>query len=162
MFHLGTRARGLVANGIVGGAAAGLILALAETILAALAGLPATIPLRMIGSVALGPAALSPTFPIFLAIPAFIAVHFALAAAFGIGFLLALSAARLSHLKPALLLAGGLAYGMVIWLVNFLVLAPLAWAQFTIVDQVWQGLLPHTIFFGLPLAVFVLLTRARE
>ncbi len=153
------RWRELLIQAVVGGMGAGLVFAVSQAVIAVLLGLPVLSPVRLIGSVALGPAAMSPAYPMVLSWLGFLAVQLSLSAVFGIGLVIALSLVVRGRPGLPLVLVSGMAYGGAIWFVTSLAIIPLVWPQFVVIDQVWQGLVPHALFYGLPLAVYLVLVR---
>lgn len=141
----------VIVLGAVGGIVAGAVFILGEMILAAILGMPFVAPLQMIGSIVLGPAALVPTYPLATAILTGLVVHAVLSAIFGALFTFVLSVAGQLDVSYGLLLLYGAVYGFLLWLVNFQVIAPALFPQFTLVDQFWLGVVPHVLLFGLPL-----------
>lgn len=161
MRSLGGERLYLLATGSMAGMFAGLIFVVSEMVLSVLLGLSVAAPVRLISSVLLGPAAISAAFPIILVAAAFVAVHLSLSAVFGVVFVLLLSSSRRLIDSPAVVLCSSVVYGTLIWSVNSLALAPRAWAQFLVVDQFWQGVVPHALFFGLPLALYLMWSKRR-
>lgn len=135
----------IVGAGIVGG----LIFAIFEiAVAAALQGVAAMfMPLRMIGAIMLGPAALDPSYSIGAAASTGVIVHFVLSVAFA--FVLA---AMLSPQWGSSQILAGVVFGLGLWLVNFYVIAPLAgWDWFPRSNPIVQAV-AHTAFFGCPVS----------
>lgn len=149
----------LVLHGIVGGIVAGIIFAMAEMVMAVLMGGDFFGPLRMIGSIALGIGALSPTYPLGSAFVVGVVVHMILSAIYGVVFVYLLAFANQLGTSAGLLLLYGSIFGLALWILNFLIIAPIAWPQFTMVDQFWMGFVAHTFFFGTVLGGYVAATR---
>jgi len=141
-----------IRQGALAGIAAGIVFAVFEMAAsAAMTGAEAaTMPLRMIGAIALGPEALEPSFSLTTAALAGVAVHLVLAAIYGGVF-----AALAGGLRSGAGIVGlGAAYGLALWLLNFYVIAPAAFPWFADADPMIQ-FVAHTIFFGAALG-FVL------
>jgi hypothetical protein len=145
-FGLGT----IVAAGIV----AAIVFAAFEMVAAAILMGPqaATMPLRMIGAVVLGAQALEPGYSLMTAAVTGVIVHLVLSIAFtGIFAAIAppvLAAAGLSKTGGSLAWAGT-AFGIVLWLVNFYLIAPAAgWTWFPERTDPLVQFLAHAFFFG--------------
>ncbi len=105
-------------------------------------------PLRLISSMVLGVDALSPTFPVVTATVVGIIVHMVLSAIFGVIFFYLLALFNQLDSPASLLLLYGSLFGLALWIVNFLIIAPIVFPQFTLVDQFWNGFVAHTFFYG--------------
>ena len=138
-------------EGIGFGLIAGLIFAIVQMIAAAAAGISALAPLRMAGSVVLGSAALDQTQG--GAVLMGILVHAVLSAAFG--FLYGIANAkgtRRTQTDWGRQVGLGLAFGALLWFVNFQLIARGFFPWFLEPNQFAQ-LLMHAVFFGLPLSL---------
>lgn len=149
----------LLLHGAVGGILAGVVFILAEMLISAAMGGPFFGPLRMIGSIVLGPQALAGTFPLATAALVGLVVHLVLSAIYGVIFVYLLAYIRQLDASTGLLLLYGALLGFALWVINFLIVAPVAFPQFTMVDQFWMGFVPHTIFFGAVLGGYVAAVR---
>ena len=149
----------LTLQGIVGGIVAGIVFAVAEMVMAVLMGGDFFGPLRMIGSIVLGTVALSPTYPLGTAVVAGVVVHMILSAIYGVVFVYLLAFANQLGTSTSPLLLYGSVFGLALWVLNFLIIAAIAWPQFTMVDQFWMGFVAHTFFFGTVLGGYVAATR---
>jgi hypothetical protein len=146
-----SRRRG-VREGIGFGLIAGVIFAVMEMVGAALMGNPPLMPVRMFASLLLGQAALESvaTGTAFLVGSI---VHLALSAAFGLVYGLINSRLSLETQTQWARQAGiGLAFGILLWLFNFQVIARLLYPWFLMTPQLLQMLM-HAMFFGLPLGL---------
>jgi hypothetical protein len=146
-----------IRQGILAGIVAGLVFAAFEMIASAVMMGPAalTMPLRMIGGIALGSRAMAPDFPLATAALAGIIVHMILAMIYGGVF-----AALAGGLRPGpavIGLAG--AYGVLLWLINFYLIAPAAFPWFAQANPV-VAFVGHAVFFGAVLGY--VLWRAHE
>lgn len=140
-----------IREGIGFGLIAGLIFAIIQMISAAAAGMSALAPLRMAGSLLLGTAAFDETQG--GAVLTGVLVHAVLSAAFG--FLYGIANAkgtRRTQTDWGRQVGLGLAFGAVLWLVNFQIIARLFYPWFLEPNQFVQ-LLMHALFFGLPLSL---------
>jgi len=153
-----------VKDGTRGGLVAGLVFALFEMVVAAgQKGADAFfMPLRMIGAVALGSDTLDPGYSLATAAIVGAIVHMVLAALFGVVFVLTTSAIPAVARSTGRLVMIASIYGLLLWLVNFYAVAPVAgWNWFPDqTDQVAQ-LVAHTVFFGAVLALYVDRVRRR-
>ena len=139
---------GRVVRGVVGGAVSGVVFAAATMWFVASTGGPAVMPLRMISTIVLGDAAMGKgtTSPALGAV-----VHLVLSAAFGVAFGLVV---RWLRTNGTVALAGVL-YGLLLYLVNFQVLARLLFTTFKMANQPFEvvvhvvfGILLAFAFFG--------------
>jgi hypothetical protein len=144
------RTRHPVADGVLAGLGAGGVFIVAEMIINAVLGKPFFGPLRLIGSIVLGPQALDPSYPFRSAIISGLIVHLVLSIVFSFVFLFLVITAKLSRGTSELMLLG-FAYGVILWIVNFYLIAPKAFPQFANVTPFWNGFLAHSVFYGIPL-----------
>jgi hypothetical protein len=114
-------------------------------------------PLRMIGAIVLGRAALDPSYSIVIAGITGLAVHLLLSIVFaalfaeGVSRIERATAGELLATSGQLALAGTV-FGTLLWLVNFYVIAPLAgWTWFPGNVHHIIAFLGHAFFFGCPL-----------
>lgn len=145
--------RSVVISGLLIGIVAGIVFATFEMIVAALMGMGFFAPLRMISAIVLGEQALDPSYSLGAATIVGLIVHMILSAIYGLIYGLAVSAWSLLRQGAWLVLVGSL-YGLLLWLVNFYVIAPIAFPWFGMADPVVQ-FIAHA-FFGT--AVGLLLT----
>jgi hypothetical protein len=149
-FSLGT----IMAAGVLGG----ILFALFEMLAAAVLMGPDAffMPLRMIGAMVLGAGALDPGSPLAVAAVTGLVIHVVLSILFALIF-----AAMASPTAATTTLAlAGIVYGIVLWLVNFYAVAPLAgWRWFPDQTNPVVQLIAHAFFYGCPVAW--LLARSR-
>lgn len=140
------------AQGAIGGIIAGLVFAAFEMIVSAvMMGADAFfMPLRMIGGIMLGPVALEPTYSLFTAASAGVVVHLMLAVIYGVIFAAFAGGLRSATWDVAL----GAAFGFALWLINFYLIAPLAFPWFQEANPMVQ-FLAHTFFFGAVLGWYI-------
>lgn len=151
---VGFRLSDTILAGIIGG----VVFAVFEMIAAALLMGPAAfvMPLRMIGAIVLGEAALDPGYSLAVAGMAGVVVHMVLSVGFALVF--AAGASPLDTMR-ALMLAG-IAFGILLWLVNFYVVAPIAgWTWFPERSNVVVQFLAHAFFYGFPLGWYLAKSR---
>lgn len=129
---------GLAARGALGGAVAGAVFGAANMWYADSTGMPAQMPLQMIATIVQGEGALADgSANAWLGL----GVHMVLSVGFGIG--LALVASRLAG--DAARAALGLVYGLGLYLVNFLVISPIAFGVFQDANQPFEAVV-HVVF----------------
>ncbi|WP_258045731.1 hypothetical protein [Mesorhizobium sp. NBSH29] len=113
-------------------------------------------PLRMIGAIVIGPAALDPGYSLLTAGSVGVIVHMVLSIVYGMIF----GAIAASTLRGQMAHVGlGSLFGLVLWLVNFYVIAPMAFPWFLEANPIAQ-FIAHTFFFGTVLGYS--LWKARE
>ena len=141
-----------IKEGISFGIVAGIIFAVAQMLAAGMMGEIGLMPLRMFASVVLGSAAMTST-DVALTVFIGLLVHFVLSAAFGAiyGYLEERFSrdVRSSFGKQAVF---GMVYGIVLWFVNYQIIARILYPWFLSPPQGIQMMI-HAICFGLPLAV---------
>jgi hypothetical protein len=150
-------------HGAIGGFVAGIPFALFEMAAAAMMmGAEATtMPLRMIGAIALGADALEPSFPLLTAAGAGIVLHMALSTVYGLAFGVAVGALPVLR-SPGLLIAAGVAYGLALWVVNFFLIAPVAgWKWFPNQTDPIVQIVAHGLIFGAVLGGYLTFARRR-
>lgn len=147
---------------MIGGVVAGVVFAMFEMMMAAILNGSSAffMPLRMIGAMVLGKDALSPDSSLFTAGITGAIVHMVLSAMFGIVFGLAVALIPTLGRSTASLVGSASVYGLVIWIANFYVIAPIAgWDWFPQETNGTVQFFAHVIFFGSVLGVW--LDRAR-
>lgn len=136
------------------GLIAGLLFAIVEMLASAAMGAPAWMPLRMFASVVLGQDALTTT-SLGTAVVVGTITHLVLAALFGFIYgLLCSGLSSESRTNTARQSALGLLFGTALWLVNFQIIARLAYPWFLDTNQVAQWLM-HALAYGLPLGLML-------
>lgn len=139
---------------VVAGVIGGLVFAVFEMVMAAVMMGPQAffMPLRMIGGIVLGEAALDPSYSLLMAGMVGVVVHMVLSIAFAA--VLAMVVKMLTSIGSAL--AAGIAFGIALWIVNFYVLAPMiGWTWFPERTNVAVQFMAHAFFFGLPTAWYL-------
>jgi uncharacterized membrane protein YagU involved in acid resistance len=145
----------LLRYGIVGGIVAGIVFALAEMFINLIFGRPFFGPLRLISTIVLGTQAAQPGYSLVTAAIVGIVVHMIMSAVYGIVFIYLLALARQLMTPAWRIVLYGAIFGFLLWVLNFLVIAPIAFPQFTQVDQLWNGFIAHTVFFGAVLGWYI-------
>jgi hypothetical protein len=138
--------------GIVAGVGAGLVFALFETTMAAIAGIGFFEPFRLIAAIALGPSVLPDSTPLYTVLIAGTLVHVSLSALYGTIF--AVSARYIRILRLDLIIATT-AFGLAIWIINFYFFSPLLfpWFQSNVISVQF---IAHTAVFGMTLGAILL------
>ncbi len=136
-----------VTAGALIGVVAGAAFAMFEMVAAWAMGDGFWMPLRMIGAIGLGEEALESSYSLAGAASVGALLHLALSAVYGaiFGGLLALVPTLRTNVG-VLVLAGSL-YGLGLWLVNFYVVAPVAFEWFQDANAAVQ-FVAHVFFFG--------------
>ncbi|WP_426756070.1 hypothetical protein [Myxococcus sp. Y35] len=149
-------------NGLLFGMAAGVVLALAEVVLAVAAGDSPMRPVRMSAGVVLGPPAFTAQVSDGTALLLGVGVHLVISAVVGLFY------SVLDALLPPdgrgrweFQSAVGMLYGLFVWLVNFQFVGRGSYPWFTDVPQFPQLLL-HAVFLGLPLAMLFTAAERRR
>jgi uncharacterized membrane protein YagU involved in acid resistance len=143
-----------VKQGIIGGVIAGITFVLAEMIgSAVVAGNPFIMPLKAMASVPIGTP--PPEIPTGTAIPVGLIFHMLLSIVLGIIFALIVTNVAALRSSPTVLVIAASVYGIIVWLVNFYILAPLIGRPwFTEIPPVPQFVY-HTFFFGTVLGLYL-------
>lgn len=140
---------GWVLTGAIMGIIAGIAFVVFEMVVAwVLQGAPFGPP-RMISAIALGQGALppSPTVSLAAALPVALIIHFVLSAIYGAVFgAIASAIGALRNSRGALIVAANV-FGLLLWLVNFYVIAPILFPWFLMANPVVQ-FFAHTFFYG--------------
>lgn len=149
----------IVLSGLGYGVVAGVIFGAMEMVGAALMGDPMVMPLKMFASVVAGKDALMAGGAGILLLG--VIVHLALSAIFGVVYAgLDAGFARNKVRSYGAQSAFGIAFGFALWLVNFQIIARLAYPWFLGSPQLLQAMM-HAFFFGLPLGLFIAATERR-
>ncbi len=145
-------------RGFVGGLVAGVIFAMFEMIAAAVLMGPSAffMPLRMIGAIGLGPAALEPTYPLLPAAAAGMAIHMMNSAVYGAAFGAVVAFLPAAARQRSVLLVAATLFGVLLWVVNFFVIAPIAgWRWFPDGTDHLVQFVAHAFFYGTLLGAYV-------
>jgi uncharacterized membrane protein YagU involved in acid resistance len=150
--HAETSMRSLLTRGAIGGIVAGMVFAVANMWFASSNGMPAIMPLKTIASIVQGaPAAMDGSASPLIGV----LVHIVLSIAFGIG--LALVARALP--APGPIAVAALVYGAALYVVNFLILAPLFFEAFTMANQPFEAV-AHVVYAAVVLPFLLHFERA--
>ncbi len=151
------RSRWLV-NGLAMGIVAGIIFAMFEMIMAAILGDGFFGPLRMIGAIVLGPDALVPAYSLPVAALVGMVVHLVLSGIFGLIFGLIASSLRFVRASGLSLGISATIFGILLWMVNFYLIAPVAFPWFGMANPYVQ-FVSHAFFYGTALGLLLLARR---
>jgi hypothetical protein len=149
----------LVPDGITAGVVAGAIMIVAHMLASFELGGTLEGPLRLLSSIVLGPAALSRVYPFVSAAVVGASIHFVLSALYGVFFVTALGRLRRLDVSAHRLLLTGAAFGAILWVTNYQILAAVFFPAFAVISPSWLGLLGHSIFFGIALGLYVVLVK---
>lgn len=145
----------LVLAGAIAGVVAGIAFAMVEMLMAEIQGAGFFMPLRMIGAIVLGEDALMSSYSLAGAAVTGAIVHMMMSAIFGAVFGVIVTLAPASRESNLRLVAAATVYGFVLWIVNFYVIAPIAFEWFEMADSTVQ-FIAHTFFFGSVLGLLIL------
>lgn len=144
-----------IKHGIIGGIIGAIGMLMAEMIIAALMGMDAFAPPRMIAGIALGPSAMQPSTPLVTAALVGMMLHFVLSIVYGLIFAWIVTNVRALQSRAAVI-GSATVFGLLLWLVNFYVIAPPAgWVWFPTMANPVQQFVSHTFFFGTVLGVYL-------
>ena len=153
----------VVVHGSLAGLVAGLVLGLATVIGSVVLTGSASEPFRFAAAFVAGPEALGPGFSLAVALLLGGAIHFALAAVFGVVFVGLLAVTYQLSARSWLLLLYGSVFGFAIWEVNFLVAVPTFFPflidRIDFATQLWNGVLSYALIYGPALGAYVIAVR---
>ena len=129
------------------GVVAGVAFALFEMIAASAMGDGFWMPLRMIGAIILGEGALETSYSLTQAALVGAVLHMVLSGLYGAVFGVLCALVHALRTNRGLLVAGASLYGLGLWIVNFYVIAPIAFEWFQDADPIVQ-FVAHTFFYG--------------
>ena len=121
-------------HGVIGGVIAGLAFLVFETFLIPFRYLSPMVPVQMFASLVLGPGVLPPGFPTVLTTLVGILVVVGLSAIYGV--ILAVIATAVPALRtfPGIMIGTGIIYGLLLWFINFVIVAPALFPWFVTAD----------------------------
>ncbi len=152
---VGANALSRTAIGALAGIFGGILFVMAEMAISSAAGLSALDPLRVIGSIVLGPQALSAGVPLFSAALIGLALHFLLSAGYGAVFTGGLGAVLRAEVPNSVFLVMGIAYAMLLWTINFLIASPILFPQVTVNSLLWLEFGFAHVLYGLGLGTYL-------
>jgi hypothetical protein len=156
------RARWVIRHGIVGGIIAGIVFAIGEMVISLAMRVGLFSSFRLIGSMILGTQALEPSYPLLTAAGVGFLVHVILSMIFGVIFFFLLALFRQLNASTLELLVYGLIYGMVLWINNFLLIAPAAFPQLTAISPLWNVFFVHTFLYGMVIGAYAAILHPRQ
>jgi hypothetical protein len=151
-----------VLNGAAGGLLAGIVFALIEMVVSALIGYSALTPFRAIGSIVLGPSALSAGFPEATAVATGGLLHLVLSAFYGAIFAAILWVTDQVGRLTSISIAIGVVYALALWAINFLVIAPVLFDQLLVESAFWLSFTLAHASYGLVLGTYMLATDPKR
>lgn len=149
-----------------GGFFGGVLFGLLQIVVSAASGEAPLLSFRAISSMVLGTQALVPGYPAATAVATGIALHLLFSVIYGVAFALFLSSIRQMGAPGSVLLVLGSIYAMILWVVNFLVFAPLLFPQLGptstsgVPASFWVGFSTGHIFYGVALGAYVAVARS--
>jgi hypothetical protein len=153
----------VVVHGSLAGLLAGLILGVTTVIASLVLTGSASWPFRFAASFIAGPDALDPGFPLAAALLVGSAIHFALAAVFGVVFVGLLAVTYQLSARSWLLILYGSVFGFGIWEIDFLVAVPTFFPflidRIDFATQLWNGVLSYVLIYGPALGAYVIAVR---
>lgn len=144
----------LLLHGINAGLTAGLVFILVQMVINLALNRSFFEPLRLMSTLGLGLEALDPGYSIVTASMIGLFIHLAVSAIFGIIFVFLITVSGQITVPTEKHLIYGTVYGLILWVVNYVIIAPLAWPQFGELHPFWQGFVACTFFFGTLLGVY--------
>ena len=153
----------VIVHGSLAGLVAGFILGMTTVMASLVLTGSASWPFRFAASFIVGPAALDPAFPLSAALLLGSAIHFALAAVFGVVFVGLLSLTYQLSARSWVMILYGSIFGFGIWEINFLVavptFCPFLAARIDFATQLWNGVLSYAFIYGPVLGAYVIVVR---
>lgn len=153
----------LVPHGIAAGLCAGVALGIAQFVIAAAQRESALMPFRLVASLVLGQTAFEPETSTALVMVVAALLHLALAALFGVLFVVLLALVFQLSARGWMLILYGLLFGFLLWEVNFMAILPGLYpelvSRFGLVGQIWKGIVAYTFIYGPALGLYVIATR---
>jgi hypothetical protein len=153
----------VVVHGSIAGLVAGLVLGVTTVIGSVLLTGSASGPFRFAAAFIAGPDALDSDFPLGAALLLGGAIHFALAAGFGVVFVGLLALTYQLSARAWLLLIYGSIFGFGIWELDFLVAVPTFFpflvGRIDLATQLWNGVFSYIFIYGPVLALYVIAVR---
>ncbi len=139
-------------QGAIGGVVAGAMMAVAEMVWSAAAGMGFWMPLQMMASVPIGK--MPPEIGLGTAIPLGMMTHMVMSMMFGIVFAIVVYAVPALRSR-ATLLASATVYGFMLWAMNFFIVAPILGRPWFAESDSVQQVVSHAMFFGTVLGLYL-------
>ncbi len=157
------RWRELVPHGIGAGLCAGVALGIAQFVISLAQKEDGLASLRLVASLVIGSSSLRGAAPTALVLSVGAALHFFLAALFGVLFVALLALTFQLSARVWVLVAGGFIFGFLLWEVNFMAVLPGFYPhladQVGLTSQLWKGLFAYAVVYGPALGLYVAATR---
>lgn len=150
-----------VKHGVIGGVVAGIIFAIAEMIGGSVIdGAPFFMPLKAFASIPIGKE--PPKIAWATAVPVGVISHLALSIIYGVIFALIVVYLPMLRVSPVMIVIAASIYGLLLWLINFFVLAGA-------ISRPWFKMAPkgeqfvyHTFFYGTVLGLYLIAVMRRD
>jgi hypothetical protein len=81
---------------------------------------------------------------------------------FGVIFFFLLALFNQLNASTLEFLVYGLIYGMALWINNFLLIAPAAFPQLTVISPLWNVFFVHTFLYGMVIGAYAAILRPRQ
>jgi len=150
-------------HGARAGLLAGLALGVVEIVASAVLTREPLLPFQFAAGLLVGPEALAPAFPAAASVALGTVIHLLLSTLLGVAFLAGLALTFQLSARPPLMVLYGVLFGVTVWEVNFLALAPLIAPELTgrldLATQLWNGIASYCLVYGPVLAVYVIGVR---
>lgn len=142
-------------QGVIGGIVAGIVFAMFEMAFAWLMTGSPWGPLRMIAGIVI--AQPPPQIDLTMAVIVGMMLHMVFSMMFGAIFGAIASAVPALRTSGTWMILFATLFGLVLWPLNFFVIAPMIGAGYfaTEPNQLWQGFVAHTFFFGTVLGIYL-------
>lgn len=151
-----------VKHGIAGGIVAGIVMLLFEMLSTALMAMSPFMPPRMMAGIVVGAQAMEESFPLGTALATALMLHFLLSVTYGVLFALIVRPQG-KNIAGWAVWAEASFFGLLIWLVNFYIFAPLlGWRWFPEGANPFQQFVAHTFAFGTVLGAYLERTMPRR
>ncbi len=150
-----------IKHGIIGGIIGGIVFAMAEMIGGKIvSGSPLVMPLKVIASIPIGD--MPPKIATSTAIPVGLITHMVMSMIFGVIFALIVAYVPILRVSPIVTVVVASIYGLLLWLINFYVLAPAISRPWFKTAPKGQQFIYHTFFFGTVFGLYLLAVMLRE
>jgi hypothetical protein len=153
----------VVVHGSLAGLLAGLVLGVTTIFTTLVLTGSASWPFRFAASFVAGADALDPGFPLGAALLLGSAIHFGLAAVFGVVFVGLLALTYQLSARSLLLILYGSVFGFGLWEIDFLVAVPTFFpflvGRIDFATQLWNGVLSYVFVYGPVLGAYVIVFR---
>jgi hypothetical protein len=153
----------VVVHGSLAGLVAGAILGVATVIGSFVLSADGWLPFRFAAAFVVGPAALGDQVSLTVAVLLGAAIHFSLAALFGIVFVGLLALTYQLSARSWLLVAYGAIFAFGVWEVDFMAAVPALFPflvdRLDLPTQLWAGILSYALVYGPLLGAYIAIVR---